>query len=149
MDLTSLEKLKGSNRGKKRIGRGIGCGKGGHTVGRGNKGQKARKGSNKPWLGFEGGQVPLYKRLPRMRGFTVKGKAVIIAVSLSLLNEFKNGAEVTPVSLWQKKLIRTLPKGGVKLLANGDLKKKLTIKGFFTSEAALKKIEKAGSKVIK
>ncbi len=149
MKLNNLETLKGKTEGKKRIGRGIGSGKGGHTSGKGAKGQKARSGGSKPNLGFEGGQVPLYKRMPRIQGFTVQGKVAPLAVSLSMFNVFKNGDEVTPIMLKEKRMIRTLPKLGIKILSNGDLKKKISFKGFKISASALEKIEKAGAKVLK
>jgi large subunit ribosomal protein L15 len=149
MDLTKLEKLNSMTRGKKRVGRGIGCGKGGHTSGRGHKGQKARKGNKKPWLGFEGGQVPLYKRLPRMNGFKVKGKVKSLAISLALFNYFENGSEVTPEMLLQKKLISYLPKSGIKVVSNGELDKKVILKGFAFSASALARVEKAGATIVK
>lgn len=149
MKLFNLNKLKGIFKAGKRIGRGIGSGKGGHTVGKGHKGQKARSGSHKPWAGFEGGQVPLYKRLPRLRGFRVQKKARPLAVSLDVFNVFSDNDVITPVTLWESKIIGILPKGGVKILSNGDLSKKLTFKGFTFSSTALKKLEKAGAKVVK
>lgn len=149
MNLSVLTKLKGKTNSKKRKGRGIGSGKGGHTVGRGTKGQKARRGRGKPWAGFEGGQVPLYKRLPRMRTFK-KGanKTKPITIVLDRFNKFEDGAVVSPVELIRAKIVKGFPKGGIKVVATGDLKKKLTLKGFKFSATAIKKIEKSGSKIV-
>lgn len=149
MKLNNLETLKGKTEARKRVGRGIGSGKGGHTSGKGAKGQKARSGGSKPNLGFEGGQVPLYKRMPQLRGFTVQGKVAPLAISLSIFNAFKDGEIVTPRTLKDKRMIRVLPKLGIKVLSNGDLKKKIALKGFKISASALEKIEKAGAKVLK
>jgi large subunit ribosomal protein L15 len=148
MELSNLEKIKGLKRAKKTIGRGIGSGKGGHTVGRGNKGQKARSGSHKPWAGFEGGQVPLYKRLPQLRGFRVYGKIDPTIINISMLNNFEDGTEVTVEKLLSSKVLNEATKVGVKILGNGELKKKLTLKGFTYSTSAREKIEKAGSKIV-
>lgn len=146
MELSELIKLKGIKNPKKRIGRGIGSGKGGHTVGRGTKGQKARKGK-KVNVGFEGGQVPLYKRLPQIGGFKNHRSKQIAAVSLTKLNVFKDGDTITPFTLADKKIIRGVPKHGVKILSVGKLIKKLTLKGFLYSESALEKVNASGSKV--
>lgn len=149
MKLSGLIKLKSNNRSNKRLGRGIGTGKGGHTVGKGHKGQKARSGARKPWMGFEGGQVPLYKRLPRMSRFSARKDRRPLAVKLDIFNIFEDEHEVNPVTLWEKKLISAFPKAGVKILSTGDLKKKVKFSGFTFSASALKKIEKAGAKVLK
>jgi large subunit ribosomal protein L15 len=149
LKLNELEILKGKTGNKKRVGRGIGSGKGGHTSGRGAKGQKARSGGSKPNLGFEGGQVPLYKRMPQLRGFRVHGKVAPVAISLNIFNAFKDGDIVTPRILKEARIIRLLPKLGLKVLSTGELKKKISFKGFKISAAALEKIEKAGAKVLK
>lgn len=148
MDLFKLEKLKGSKNKKKRIGRGIGSGKGGHTVGKGNKGQKARAGKHKPWQGFEGGQVPLYKRLPRLSGFKRKHVTNYVAVSLDMLNAYENGVEITPAKLIEDSMVRTRKNSVIKILNSGVLKKKIALKGFLFSESARKAVEKAGAKII-
>lgn len=135
--LNKLGKTK-FNKTSKRIGRGYGSGKGGHTVGRGAKGQKAR---NNVKVGFEGGQVPLYKRLPQIGGFKNPTRKDIVVVSLTKLNVFKEGSEVTPEKLVEQGIIRSVPTGGVKLLA-GKLEKKLKLTGFLTSESAAKSLEK-------
>ncbi len=147
MELGNLIKLDGNRRSNKRVGRGIGSGKGCHCSGKGNKGQKARKGA-KPWPGFEGGQVPLFKRLPQIGGFNNHNAKKIINVSLSLFNLFEDGTEVTPKLLVEKGLLGATGKCKVKILGNGDLSKKLSFKEFVYSESAKSKIEKADSKIL-
>jgi large subunit ribosomal protein L15 len=144
MDLSSLSKLKNSKSKSKRLGRGYSSGKGGHTVGRGAKGQKAR---NKPKLGFEGGQVPLYKRLPEIGGFKNVFAKKKIALSLDRFNKFKDGEKVTPLDLVKTKIIKKVPRGGIKILASGELKKQLTFSGFEFSKKAEDLISKSGSKI--
>jgi large subunit ribosomal protein L15 len=129
---------------KKRIGRGYGSGKGGHTVGRGTKGQKAR--NNVP-VGFEGGQVPLYKRLPQIGGFRNPNQKDIVAIPVDRLNSFKEDSEVTPEKLVEAGVIRRVSEDGVKLLG-GKLEKKLKLKGFLMSKGAEKAIKASGSLVI-
>jgi large subunit ribosomal protein L15 len=147
MNLSNLVKLKGTEKSKKRLGRGIGSGKGGHTVGRGTKGQKARKGNKKPWLGFEGGQVPLYKRMPRINKFK-KGKVFKpIAISLSIFNKFEDKTKVTPELLMKQGIIAVPTKAGVKIIGGGKLDKKLALIGFSYSESAKKAVDKSGSTI--
>lgn len=143
MKLQRLPKSKLIKTGK-RVGRGIGSGKGGHTVGRGTKGQKARYTVA---LGFEGGQVPLYKKLPQMGGFRNPRTKDIVIVALEKLNVFKDGSEVTPEKLVENGIIRKVSKNPIKILNTGELTKKLILKGFSASKAALEKIEKSGSKI--
>ena len=145
MKLSELPKRKIGK--KKRVGRGYGSGKGGHTVGLGMKGQKSR-GRGKVPLGFEGGQVPLYKKMPKMSHFKGAGRKKTMAVSLVSFNSFKEGSKVTPDKLVEKGIIEKLPRSGVKILANGNLHKKLEIEGFLISKGARELIEKAGSKII-
>lgn len=145
MELNTLEKHKILTE-KKRLGRGRGSGKGCHTVGRGTKGQKAREGA-KPRLGFEGGQTPLYKRLPKIGGFRNPTLKEMVVFNLDRFDSFKEGDVITPEVLLEKKMISFIPSGGIKLLSNGDLKKKLTFKGFKVSKRAMEKIEKSGSKI--
>jgi len=134
MNLSSLIKI--TKRGKKRVGRGIGSGKGGHTSGKGNKGQKARTGVNIPSF-FEGGQVPIIKRLPQKRG---KGNSPTRMpkqiVNLSIFSKFKSGDSVTP---------KLLGLGSAKVLNKGDIPAGLTLMGFSYSKKALEKIKTAGS----
>ena len=128
---------------KKRVGRGPGSGLG-KTSGKGQKGQKARSGVSIPAT-FEGGQLPLYRRLPK-RGFSnAKFKVVYAVVNLDDLNQFENGTIVTPALLKEVGLVK---KGldGIKVLGEGNLEKKLTIQANKFSSSALEKIEKSGSK---
>lgn len=145
MELHTLKKIKQGN-GKKRLGRGIGSGKGGHTVGKGQKGQKSRSGK-KPNLGFEGGQTPLYKRLPKIGGFSNVSSKETYTVKLDVFNTFKDGEEVTPTKLVEKKIIKKVPPGGVKILSDGELEKKIELKDFKFSKKAKEKIENSGSKI--
>jgi large subunit ribosomal protein L15 len=145
MELHNLKKLK-KDKGKKRVGRGIGSGKGGHTVGKGQKGQKSRSGK-KPNLGFEGGQTPLYKKLPKIGGFKSFTFKETYIIDLDVLNSFKDGDEVTPQKLVEKKILKEVPSGGVKILSDGDLKKKVELKGFKFSKKAKEKIESSGAKI--
>lgn len=147
MKLYELPKRKGSKSKSKRVGRGYSSGKGGHTVGLGTKGQKSR-GRGKIPLGFEGGQVPLYKKIPKISHFKKRAKKDVKTVSLVSLNRFEDGTEISPESLVERKIIKKLPKHGVKIIANGNLHKKLELTGFIISEGARKKIEKSGSKII-
>ena len=145
--LSNLGKIKGNKSKKKRRGRGIGSGVGGHTTGSGHKGQKSRSGANIP-VGFEGGQVPLYKRLPSLGGFRNTHAKKIVAIPLWKLNSFADGSEITPEVLVEENIINCVPKDGVKILGNGEISKKLKVKGFKLSSSAKEKIEKAGGKVL-
>lgn len=148
MELSKLERLQGKIRRSKRVGRGIGSGKGGHTVGKGQKGQKSRSGA-KPNPGFEGGQVPLYKRLPQLGGFSRKYMPKIYVVDLSVFNVFDDNSEVSPLELVEHRILRSLSKKSfsVKILGSSQLTKKLTFKGFDYSDKARESIEKSGSKI--
>lgn len=143
MKLTSLKPLKGKIRSQKRAGRGYGSGKGGHTVGRGQKGQKSR-GKVAPL--FEGGQLTFSKRLPHKRGFSSFRRKPAIA-NLSVFKDFKAGTVVTPKILSEKKVIRLVPRQEVKILGFGTLDKRLTFSGFKLSKKAIEKIKKAGGRV--
>jgi large subunit ribosomal protein L15 len=134
------------NRSKKRLGRGYGSGKGGHTVGRGTKGQKAREGRGAP-MGFEGGQVPLFKRLPQIGGFRSPRRRDILTINITDLSTFKNGDDVNPKILLEKNIISRVPKGGVKVLSHGEIDVKLNLSGLLFSDAARQKLEKSGSKI--
>lgn len=131
----------GSKKKKIRVGRGEG-GRRGKTAGRGTKGLKAR---SKLRPGFEGGQTPLAMRLPKLKGFTNPNKEKYAIVNVESLNTFRKGSEVTPESLREKGLIRH--KGLVKVLAEGELEKSLTVKAHAFSSTAREKIEKAGGTV--
>jgi large subunit ribosomal protein L15 len=145
MELGKLQPAEGSTAKKFRKGRGHGSGNG-KTSGRGHKGQKSRSGSGGR-LGFEGGQMPLYRRIPLkgFRRFNTMGSKQIVAINVALLNVFEDGAEVTIDALKNKGLISN-PRDGVKILGNGDLQKKLTVRVHQFSKAAAEKIEAAGGK---
>ena len=140
MNLTELRPADGSKQSNNfRRGRGHGSGNG-KTAGKGHKGQKARSGA--PRIGFEGGQMPLYRRLPK-RGFKNRNSKEIIAINLSALNRFEDGAEVTIESMVEIGIISN-PKDGVKILGNGELTKKLNVKANAFSESAVEKIKALG-----
>lgn len=147
MELSKLKRIETNKKRKKRVGRGMGSGKGGHTVGSGMKGQKSRSGNSMPF-GFEGGQVPLYKKLPKMGGFRNPATKSIATFSLKVLNIFKEGDTVTPAKLIEQGIIKKLPKHGIKLLNKGSLEKKVNVKGFRLSTGAIEAIEKAGGKIV-
>ena len=142
MNLSELKPAAGSKHSDEfRRGRGHGSGNG-KTAGKGHKGQKARSGAPRP--GFEGGQLPLYRRLPK-RGFTNINSKEIVAIGLDRLNVFDDGAEVTVETLMDKGIVSN-PKDGVKILGNGELTKKLTVKVNAFSKTAVEKIEAVGGK---
>ena len=143
MKLHELERNIGATHARKRIGRGPGSGLG-KTSGRGQKGQKARSGGSINPV-FEGGQLPLYRRIPK-RGFSnAKFKTVYAVVNLSQLNVFEDGTVVTPALLKDTGIVKK-QLDGVKVLGNGKLEKKLTIQANKFSNTALEKIKEAGSK---
>ena len=140
MDLSNLHPAEGSRHSDNfRRGRGHGSGNG-KTAGKGHKGQKDRSGAPRP--GFEGGQMPLYRRLPK-RGFTCRNSKEIVAINVSALDRFEDGAEVTVASLMECGLVSN-PRDGVKILGTGELSKKLNVKVNAFSESAKAKIEAAG-----
>lgn len=142
MDLSNLRPADGSKQSDNfRRGRGHGSGNG-KTAGKGHKGQKARSGAPRP--GFEGGQMPLYRRIPK-RGFTSRNHKEIVAINLSVLERFEDGAEVSVASLIEAGVVKN-PRDGVKILGNGELTKKLTVKANAFSKAAAEKIEALGGK---
>jgi large subunit ribosomal protein L15 len=143
MELNKLGKLKGNSTQSKRKGRGIGSGKGGHTVGFGMKGQKSRSGNSIPY-GFEGGQVPIFKKLPQIGGFKNPTKKHITAITISRLNAFDDKSVVTPKEVVEKGIVKKMPKHGIKLLLGGEMEKKITVRGFLISEGAKIKLEKSG-----
>lgn len=140
MKLHELKPAEGSRHPRKRVGRGIGSGHG-KTSGRGHKGQNARSGGGVR-LGFEGGQMPLFQRLPK-RGFTNINRKEYAIVNLETLNRFEDGTEVTPELLIKTGVVKNM-KAGIKILAKGELKKKLTVKAHKFSSAAKEAIEAAG-----
>jgi large subunit ribosomal protein L15 len=140
MKLHELKPAEGSRQERKRKGRGIGSGNG-KTAGKGHKGQNARSGGGvRP--GFEGGQTPLARRLPK-RGFTNINRKEYAVVNLDALNRFEDGTEVTPELLIETGLVKK-ERAGIKILANGNLEKKLTVKAHKFSTAAKDAIEAAG-----
>ena len=142
MKLGELKPAAGSKEKRWRVGRGHGSGNG-KTSGKGHKGQKARSGGGVSPV-FEGGQMPLYRRLPK-RGFKCRNSKEIIAINLKLLNTFDDGAVVDIDALKSKGLISN-PRDGVKILGNGEISKKLTVQVQYFSESAKQKIEAAGGK---
>ena len=140
MDLSNLRPAEGSKHSDSfRRGRGHGSGNG-KTAGKGHKGQKARSGATRP--GFEGGQMPLYRRLPK-RGFTNRNSKEIVGINVSALERFDNDTVVTVETLLETGVIKN-PRDGVKILGDGELTKKLTVKVDAFSEGAKAKIEVAG-----
>ena len=144
MKLHELERNREAKQERRRVGRGMGSGLG-KTSGRGEKGQKARSGASIP-AQFEGGQLPLYRRLPK-RGFSnAQFKIKYAVINVSDLNKFDDGAVVTPEILHEAGLLKN-QLDGVKVLGNGTLEKKLTIKANKFSREAINKIEKSGSTI--
>lgn len=140
MELSNLRPAEGSKHSDNfRRGRGHGSGNG-KTAGKGHKGQKARSGA--PRIGFEGGQMPLYRRIPK-RGFKNRNTQEIVGINVSRLEVFDNGATVTIEALMEQGIIKN-PKDGVKILGNGELTKKLTVRANAFSAAAKEKIEASG-----
>lgn len=140
--LHELKPAPGSKHKKTRVGRGIGSGLG-KTAGRGTKGQKARSGGGvRP--GFEGGQNPLYLRVPK-RGFNNRFARKLVAINVSALNRFEPGTEVTPEVLKKAGVVKSI-KDGIKILGKGNLEKPLTVKVHAFSKTAIEKIEAAGGK---
>ena len=142
MDLSNLSPAAGSKHSDNfRRGRGHGSGNG-KTAGKGHKGQKARSGAPRP--GFEGGQMPLYRRLPK-RGFKNRNSKEIAAVNISVLENFDNDAVVSVDTLIERGIVKN-PRDGVKILGNGELTKKLTVQANAFSASAKEKIEALGGK---
>ncbi|MBH1941236.1 50S ribosomal protein L15 [Mobilitalea sibirica] len=140
MNLSELRPSDGSKQSKNfRRGRGHGSGNG-KTAGKGHKGQKARSGA--PRVGFEGGQMPLYRRIPK-RGFNNRNTKEIVAINVDVLNRFDDGATVTVNSLIEAGIIKN-PRDGVKILGNGELTKKLDVKVNAFSASAAEKIQALG-----
>ncbi len=141
MDLSSLKAAEGSRKDRFRKGRGHGSGNG-KTAGKGHKGQKARSGAPRP--GFEGGQMPLYRRLPK-RGFKNINSKIIVGINVSELERFDNDSTVTVDALIEAGIVKN-PRDGVKILGNGELTKKLTVQANAFSAGAKEKIEALGGK---
>ncbi len=142
MDLSNLRAAEGSTHNDNfRRGRGHGSGNG-KTAGKGHKGQKARSGAPRP--GFEGGQMPLYRRLPK-RGFKCRNSKEIIGINVSALEQFENDSVVTIETLLEAGVVKNT-RDGVKILGNGELTKKLTVQANAFSAGAVEKIEALGGK---
>ena len=139
-ELSNLRPAEGSKHSDNfRRGRGHGSGNG-KTAGKGHKGQKARSGAPRP--GFEGGQMPLYRRIPK-RGFTNRNTLDIVAINVSVLEAFEDGSTVDVNTLIEKGIVKN-PRDGVKILGNGELTKKLNVKANAFSASAKEKIEALG-----
>ena len=138
MKLNELKPAEGSRQVRNRVGRGTSSGNG-KTAARGQKGQKAR---GKVRLGFEGGQMPLFRRMPK-RGFKNINRVEYAVVNIEKLNKFEDGTEVTPTLLVESGIVKN-EKDGIKILGNGELKKKLTVKANKFSASAKSAIEAAG-----
>ena len=142
MELSNLQPAEGSKHSDNfRRGRGHGSGNG-KTAGKGHKGQKARSGA--PRIGFEGGQMPLYRRIPK-RGFLNRNTKDIVAINISALEKFEDGATVDIAALKSAGVIKN-ERDGVKILGNGELTKKLTVQANAFSASAVEKIEALGGK---
>ena len=142
MDLSNLRPADGAKQSDNfRRGRGHGSGNG-KTAGKGHKGQKARSGATRP--GFEGGQMPLYRRIPK-RGFTNRNSKTIVGINISALEVFDNDAVVSVETLLEQGIVKN-PRDGVKILGNGALTKKLTVQANAFSKSAVEKIEAVGGK---
>ena len=143
MKLHELKYTEGARQDSKRLGRGQGSGQG-KTAGKGHKGQNARSGGGVA-LGFEGGQTPIYRRIPK-RGFTNIHRVEYAIVNVEQLNRFENGVEVSPELLIEAGLVKK-EYNGIKILGVGTLEKKLTVKAHKFSKSAVTLIEQAGGKV--
>ena len=141
MDLSTLKAAEGSRKDRYRKGRGHASGNG-KTAGKGHKGQKARSGAPRP--GFEGGQMPLYRRLPK-RGFKNINSKIIVGINVSELERFDNDSTVSVDTLIETGIVKN-PRDGVKILGNGELTKKLTVQANAFSASAKEKIEALGGK---
>lgn len=142
MDLSNLRPADGAKQSDNfRRGRGHGSGNG-KTAGKGHKGQKARSGGTRP--GFEGGQMPLYRRIPK-RGFTNRNSKTIVGINVDALEVFENDAVVSVETLIEQGIVKN-PRDGVKILGNGELTKKLNVKANAFSASAKEKIEALGGK---
>ena len=145
MKLHELKPADGAKQAPKRKGRGIGSGLG-KTAGKGHKGQKARSGGGKG-PGFEGGQTPLQRRMPK-RGFTnAVFKVTYTEVNVDVLNRFEAGVEITPELLFDNGIVKQVANGGIKILGTGEVTKAFTVKANAISQSAQAKIEAAGGSV--
>lgn len=142
LGIDDLKPAPGSTRERKRVGRGRASGKG-KTSGRGMKGQKARGQTR---IGFEGGQMPLQRRVPKLRGFKPRHKRYYSLINVELLNDFTDGEVITPEVLLEKGMVKKLDKD-IKILGRGELNRGLTVKAHAFTRSAIAKIEGAGGSV--
>ena len=143
INLSNLQPAEGSKHNDYRRGRGHASGNG-KTAGKGHKGQKARSGAPRP--GFEGGQMPIFRRVPK-RGFTNINSKDIVGIDVAALEtRFEDGAVITPEAILESGLVKN-PRDGIKVLGHGELTKKFTLKGLMISEGAKSKVEAAGGTV--
>lgn len=142
LSITSLDKVKG-RKSKKRYGLGFSAGS--KTCGRGQKGQLSRSGGGRPYVGFEGGQTPIFRRVPK-RGFNNFTRVEFVPVNLAVLNQFDNGTEVTPELLLAQGIVRK-SSDLIKILGDGELDKKLSVTAHKFSKSAASKITGAGGSV--
>lgn len=146
ISLNNLTRILGHKSRGKRVGRGHGSGKGGHTTGLGTKGQKARQGT-KPHAWFEGGQTPLVRKTPYHKGFKAHGQFKVVAINLADLVRMAGKSTDITVDEVRTKLKSKDSVDFIKILGRGDIKTSLNVKGFWYSTAAKEKIEKSGGKV--
>lgn len=148
--LNKLKSLKTKGE-RRRVGRGMGSGKGGHTVGRGQKGQKSRAGYSRPRPGFEGGAMPLSRRIPKLKGFSrgsIKSNVKTIAINFKDIEKLGDGAKINPNTLYEHKIVQKKSKRlSIKLLAQGKAAKKLEVSGINVSQKARELVEKNGGKI--
>ena len=144
MNLSSLKPAEGAVKSRKRIGRGPGSGLGGTST-RGHKGAKSRSGYSKK-IGFEGGQMPLMRRLPKIGFDNTRFEKKYSVINIDRLNDFEDGTVVDAQLLKDRKVIKKIEKDGLKVLGNGEFNKKITIKASKFTKSAIEKIEAAGGK---
>ena len=142
LSIASLDKVKG-RKSKKRYGLGFSAGS--KTCGRGQKGQLSRSGGGRPYVGFEGGQTPIFRRVPK-RGFNNFARVEYVPVNIAVLNQFENGTEVTPELLREHGIVKKVS-DLVKILGDGELEKQLTVSAHKFSKTAVSKITNAGGSV--
>jgi large subunit ribosomal protein L15 len=142
LSITSLDRVKGK-KSKKRYGLGFSAGS--KTCGRGQKGQLSRSGGGRPYVGFEGGQTPIFRRVPK-RGFNNFARVEFVPVNIASLNQFENGTEVTPELLREIGIVKKVS-DLVKILGDGELEKQLTVSAHKFSKSAVSKITNAGGTV--
>jgi len=142
LSIASLDKVKG-RKSKKRYGLGFSAGS--KTCGRGQKGQLSRSGGGRPYVGFEGGQTPIFRRVPK-RGFNNFARVEYVPVNIAVLNQFENGTEVTPELLREHGIVKKVS-DLVKILGDGELEKQLTVSAHKFSKSAVSKITNAGGSV--